>query len=318
MLLVLCWERRGKSLESHSAISAFPTSAAATMRRAVCGQLTVARRRVVLELRDRVAIVTGASRGIGRAIALGLGQAGCRVALAAKSTESTEKLPGSIFTVAAELEALGARSLPVQVDVRDEAQIEMLAAKTLDAWGRIDFLVNNAGALFWKPLLETPAKRFDLVMGVNARAAFLCCKAALPAMIRQRWGHIINMSPPLDLSIVPGRIAYAISKLGMTLLTFGLAEEMRPHNVAVNSLWPVTIIESQASINWGLGTREMWRTADILVDCVLRLVAKEPSTLTGQALLDEDFLRAEGVTDFGKYACVPGTEPTRMAWTNVN
>jgi citronellol/citronellal dehydrogenase len=165
--------------------------------------------------------------------------------------------------------------------------------------------------------LDTPPKRFDLVMNVNARAAFLCSRAVLPVMIRQRWGHIINMSPPLDLEMVPGRIAYAISKLGMTLLTHGLAEEVRPHNIAVNSLWPVTVIESQASINWGLGTPAQWRKPDILVDCVLRLAAKEPGELTGQALLDEDFLRAEGVADFGGYACVPGTDPPRLTWTAV-
>src|SRR5205807_10090934 len=125
----------------------------------------------------------------------------------------------------------------------------------------------------------------------------------------QRWGHIINMSPPIEPKVVPGRIAYFISKFGMTLLTHGLAEEVRAHNVAVNSLWPVTIIESQASINHGLGTPAMWRKPDILVDCVLRLVQKGPAEMTGQALLDEGFLRTEGVTDFSCYACVPGTEP---------
>jgi citronellol/citronellal dehydrogenase len=266
-------------------------------------------------LQGRVAIVTGASRGIGRAIALGLAKAGCRVVIAAKSTTSTEKLPGSIFSVAAEVEALGAQALPVQVDVRDEQQIEDLAAKTRERFGRIDLLVNNAGALYWNSLSETPAKRFDLVMAVNARAAFLCCRAVLPAMIEQRWGHIINMSPPLDLAMVPGRIAYAISKLGMTLLTFGLAEEVRSHHIAVNALWPVTIIESQASINHALGSREMWRKPDILVDCVLRLAQKDPGEITGQALLDEDFLRAEGMTDFSGYACVPGTQPPRLSWS---
>src|SRR5438034_276637 len=127
------------------------------------------------------------------------------------------------------------------------------------------------------------------VMGVNARAAFLCSRAVLPSMIGRRWGHVINLSPPLDLAMVPGRVAYAISKLGMTLLTFGLAQEVRPHNVAVNSLWPVTVIESQASINHGLGTPQTWRKPDILVDCVLRIVRKDPA-FTGQALLDEDFL----------------------------
>src|SRR5262245_31033216 len=255
-------------------------------------------------LKGRVAVVTGASRGIGRAIALGLARAGCHVVIAAKSTESTAKLPGSIFSVAAEAEAMGAQALAVQVDVRDAGQIEALAARALEHFGRIDVLVNNAGALHWTGLLDTPAKRFDLVMSVNARAAFLCCRAVLPSMIAQRWGHIINISPPLDLAMVPGRIAYAISKLGQTLLTVGLAEEVRQHNIAVNSLWPVTIIESQASINWQLGTPEQWRKPDILVDCVLRMLQKEPAALTGKALLDEDFLRAEGVTDFGVYACV--------------
>ncbi len=202
----------------------------------------------------KVAVVTGASRGIGRAIVLGLAREGFHVVVAAKSVESTEKLPGSIHTVAREVEELGGEALPLQVDVRDERQIEEMAARTVERFGRIDVLVNNAGALHWQGLLETPAKKFDLVMAVNARAAFLCCRAVLPFMIRNRWGHILNMSPPFDMAMVPGRIAYAISKLGMTLLTHGLAEEVRPHNVAVNSLWPVTIIESQASINWGLGT----------------------------------------------------------------
>ncbi len=270
---------------------------------------------VMSELQERVAIVTGASRGIGRALALGLARAGCHVVIAAKSTTSTEKLPGSIFTVAAEVEALGALALPVQADLRDERQIEDLTAKTLEHFGRIDLLINNAGALHWSNLLDTPAKRFDLVMSVNARAAFLCCRAVLPAMIARRWGHIINMSPPLDLSMVPGRIAYSISKLGMTLLSLGLAEEVRSHNIAVNSLWPATIIESQASINHALGKPEMWRKPDILVDCVLRLVRKEPAEMTGQMLLDEDFLRGEGVADFSGYACVPGTQPPRLSWS---
>ncbi|MBL8799716.1 MAG: SDR family oxidoreductase [Planctomycetia bacterium] len=263
-------------------------------------------------LQGRVAIITGASRGIGRALALGLARQGCAVVIAAKSTESTEKLPGSIHSVAREAEALGGAALPVQVDVRDEAQVEGLAAQALARFGRIDILINNAGALWWQPLSETPLKRFDLVMGVNARAAFAACRAVLPAMRQRRWGHIINMSPPIDLKFVPGRVAYCISKFGMTLLTHGLAEEVRADNIAVNSLWPVTIIESQASINLGIGNREQWRKPDILVDCVLKLTAREPSSVTGQALLDEDFLRQEGVTDFTGYACVPGTNPRRV------
>jgi len=265
-------------------------------------------------LEGQVAIVTGSSRGIGRAMALGLAREGCRVVIAAKSTVPSEKLPGSIYTVAAEVEGLGGQALPLQVDVRDETQIEAMAARTLERFGRIDILVNNAGALHWKGILETPARRFDLVMGVNARAAFLCCRAVLPAMIRQRRGHIVNLSPPFDVTMAPGRIAYAISKLGMTLLTHGLADEVGPNNIAVNSLWPRTVVESQASINWGLGTPTQWRKPEILVDCLLRLTRKEPAELTGQALIDQDFLRSEGVTDFGGYACIPGADPPPLTW----
>jgi citronellol/citronellal dehydrogenase len=266
------------------------------------------------DLAGRVAVITGASRGIGRALALGLARAGCHIVVAAKSTESSERLPGSIHTVAKEVEELGVRALPVQIDVRDGEQITALAARTLAELGRIDILINNAGALWWKPLQETPPKRFDLVMDVNARASFLMAQAVLPNMIERRWGHIINMSPPIETRVVPGRIAYFISKFGMTLLTHGLADEVRAANIGVNSLWPVTIIESQASINWGLGSREQWRKPDILVDCVLRLVRKDPLEITGQALLDEDFLHREGVTDLGSYACVPGTTPMRIPW----
>ena len=140
-----------------------------------------------MSLSGRTAIVTGASRGIGRALVLGLTKAGCAVVVAAKSTNSTEKLPGSVYTVTGEVEALGGQALPIVVDVRDEAQVEALAARTLERFGRIDVLVNNAGALWWRPLLETPAKRFDLVMSVNARAAFLCSRAVLPSMIWQCW-----------------------------------------------------------------------------------------------------------------------------------
>jgi citronellol/citronellal dehydrogenase len=266
------------------------------------------------DLSGRVAIVTGASRGIGRAIALGLARTGVAIVVAAKSTESTDKLPGSLFTVAEEIEKLGGKALPVQVDVRDEAQIDQMAAKTLEQFGRIDILVNNAGALFWQSVVDTPPKRFDLVMDVNARAAFLCCRAVLPSLIKNQWGHIVNMSPPLDPGFAAGRVAYAISKLGMTLLTHGLADEVKPHNIAVNSLWPVTIIESQASINWNLGSRAMWRKPEILADCVLRLVQKDPAVTTGRSLMDEDFLRGEGVTDFSAYACVPGSNPPRIDW----
>jgi citronellol/citronellal dehydrogenase len=266
------------------------------------------------ELAGRVAIITGASRGIGRAIALRLAREGVRVVIAAKTAKPDPRLPGTIYTVAEEVQALGGEALPIQVDVRDENAIQQMVEQTLQRWGRIDILVNNAGALWWKPLLETPAKRFDLVMGVNVRAAFLCAQAVLPTMIQQRWGHIVNMSPPLDLSVIAGRIAYMISKFGMTMLTVGLAEEVREHHIAVNSLWPRTLIESQATIAFQLGEPRYWRKVDIMADALYELVRREPSTCTGKAWFDEELLREAGITDFSVYNCTPDGEPLPIDW----
>jgi len=266
------------------------------------------------ELAGRVAIITGASRGIGRAIALRLAREGVRVVIVAKTAEPDPRLPGTIYTVADEVAALGGEALPVRVDVRDENAIQQMVEQTLQRWGRIDILVNNAGALWWKPLLETPAKRFDLVMSVNVRAAFLCAQEVLPTMIQQRWGHIVNMSPPIEPSVVAGRIAYMISKFGMTLLTYGLAEEVREYNIAVNSLWPRTLIESQATIAFQLGDPRHWRKANIVADALYELVRREPSHATGKVWFDEELLRAAGMTDFSQYNCTPDGEPLPIDW----
>ena len=267
-----------------------------------------------MRLQGRVAIVTGASRGVGRAVALGLAREGADVVLAAKTMEPDPRLPGTLMDVAREVEALGRRALAVRTDVRSVEQIEAMVARARAEFGRIDILVNNAGALWWTPVLDTPEKRFDLVMGVNVRAAFFASRAVLPHMIRQRWGHIVNMSPPIDVRHVPGRVAYMVSKFGMTMLTYGLAEEVREHNVAVHSLWPVTAVESWATIHFGIGSRETWRKPDIRADATVALVTKEPSLRTGKAWLDEEVLREEGVTDFSGYACVPGTSPPPIGW----
>ena len=269
------------------------------------------------KLDGRVAIITGASRGIGKAIALKLAKEGADIVVAAKTTEPDPRLPGTIYDAAREVEALGRRALPVRCDVREADQIEAMAAQALDTFGRIDILVNNAGALWWYPVLDTPARKFDLVMGVNARAAFLCARACLPAMIKQRWGHIVNMSPPVDTRLAAHHVAYMISKFGMTLVAHGLAEEVKEHNVAANALWPVTIIESQATINFGLMPRQYWRKADIMADALYAIVSKEPAERTGQALLDEEVLRADGVTDFKPYAIDPDVEPIKLDWEMV-
>jgi len=265
-------------------------------------------------LKNRVAIITGASRGIGKVIALELAKQGVNVAILAKSTESTEKLPGSIYETAKEVEALGGQALPLQCNVRNIEEIEQAVQKTFAQFGRVDIAINNAGALWWKPLLETPVNRFNLVMEVNVRASFYLAYFCLPHMIKNKWGHIINMSPPVDVRVAPNHIAYMTSKFGMTLIAHGLAGEVKEHNVACNALWPATIIESQASINWGLGDPSMWRKPQILSDCVLEMIQRKPSELTGHALIDEDFLRECGITDFGKYSVVPGSHPTRINW----
>lgn len=260
-------------------------------------------------LQDRVAVITGSSRGIGRDIALALAQEGCHIVVTAKTTEPTPKLPGTIYTVADEVKAFGVQALPLACDVRSAEAIQAMVEQTKTHFGRIDILVNNAGALWWEPVLKTPAKRFDLVMDVNVRASFLTAQAVLPAMIERQWGHIINMSPPINYDHLANRVGYMISKFGMTMLSMGLAEEMRPHNIAVNSLWPVTLIESLATINWGLGGPEMWRKGTIMADAVVAMVTREPMACTGQALLDEPVLREAGVTDFEPYSCVPGSQP---------
>jgi citronellol/citronellal dehydrogenase len=262
----------------------------------------------------KVAFVTGASRGVGKAIALELARAGCDVVIASRTVTPDPRLPGTIGDTAREIEALGRRAHAIALDVRDDGAVERAVKSALDALGRIDFLVNNAGALFWRPLADTPLKRFDLVMGVNARGAFACTHHVLPAMRAQKFGHILMLSPPVAPAASGGKIAYAISKFGMTLIAHGLAGEVRNDNVAANALWPATLIESLATINWALGDKTVWRTPQILADATLRIFAKEPRTFTGHALIDEDFLREEGVTDFAPYRCDPAHEPPRVGF----
>ncbi|MBI4209609.1 MAG: SDR family oxidoreductase [Deltaproteobacteria bacterium] len=267
-----------------------------------------------MKLKNRVAIVTGASRGVGRSVALALAREGCDIALAAKTVEPHPKLPGTLGSVAQEVEALGRKALSIQTDVRFVDQIEAMVEKTVEAFGRVDILINNAGAAWWYNMEETPEKKFDLVMNVNCKGPFFAAQAVLPHMKKNRWGHIVNMSPPIQPEMAGGKIAYMISKFGMTLLTHGLAKEAAGSNIAVNSLWPVTLIESLATINLGLGTPENWRKADILADATVAIVTKEPRSRSGQALFDEDVLREEGIKNFDHYACVPGSTPMVIPW----
>lgn len=276
-------------------------------------------------LAGQVAIVTGASRGIGRAIALRLAREGMHIVIAAKSTTPHPTLPGTIYTVAAEVRALGVRALPLAVDVRDEEAVAGMATRTLAAFGRIDALVCNSGALWWRDVADTPLARYDLVHGVNARGAFACTRAVLPAMRAAGHGRIIVMSPPMDGMgrWAKGKAAYLISKWGMTILALGAGAELAGTGVTVNALWPATLVESYATKNFGLGRRGDWRSADVVADAVERLIAEVPGDAggagggltTGEALIDEDYLRRRGWADadFVRYRCVPGVEPPK-AW----
>ena len=255
-------------------------------------------------LSGRVAVVTGASRGIGKALAIRLAQDGADVVVAAKSEQSTEKLPGSIHETAGAIRALGRRSLAIPTDVRDEDAIRNMIERTVSELGRLDILVNNAGAIWTQPILQTPPKRFDLMMGINARAAYIACYYALPQMVKQQWGHVLNMCPRLTLDPSPGRVAYMISKLGMARLAIGLAAEHQKDNIAGNALWPRTIIESQASINWKMSDRSQWRTPEILCDASIAIFAQEPRTCTGGQWIDEEILtKLAGITNFDHYWC---------------
>ncbi len=256
------------------------------------------------DLSGRVAVVTGGSRGIGKAIAIRLAREGADVVIAAKSQQSSEQLPGSIYETADAVRAEGRRALAIPTDVRSEDAVRAMIERTVSEFGRLDILINNAGAIWLQPVLQTPPKKFDLMMNVNVRAAYLGAYFSLPHMQKQRWGHILNMCPRLTMNPSPGRTCYMISKLGMAQLAIGIAEEHRADNIAVNTLWPRTPIETQATIRWKIGDRSKWRTPQILCDAAMAIFAQEPALYSGHQLIDEQVLtELAGTTAFDQYWC---------------
>lgn len=273
---------------------------------------------VELPLAGRVAVITGASRGIGRALALRLAREGADIVVAAKSETASAALPGSIYTVAEEVRGLGRQALPMRVDVRNEEDIANLMSAADATFGRLDILVNNAGALWWEPLLKKPPQRYDLMWQVNVRASYLTAYYALPIMIRGGWGHIINCSPAISNTPSPGYVAYMSTKMGMSRLAIGIAAEHREDNVAANALWPAAPIESQATLNWGstkMGTPEQWRTPEIFCDAVMEILRRPPADCTGRQVTDEEVLREAGWTeaDLERY-WLAGKPPGRPLW----
>jgi citronellol/citronellal dehydrogenase len=261
------------------------------------------------DLKGRTLFITGASRGIGKAIALRAAADGANVAIAAKTAEPNPKLPGTIYTAAEEIEAAGGRALPLQVDIRDESQVQAAVEKTAAAFGGIDILVNNASAINLTGTLATPMKRFDLMWGVNARGTFACSQACLPHLKRGTNPHILTLSPPLNLDPkwFQHHVAYTIAKYGMSLCVLGMAEEFRRDGIAVNALWPRTVILTAVlAMLGGITPPENCRKPDIVADAAYAILTRDSRSYTGHFAIDEEVLREEGVTDFDRYAVAPG------------
>ncbi len=262
-------------------------------------------------LRDKTLFITGASRGIGRAIALRAAADGANVVIAAKTTDPHPELPGTIHTVAAEVEAAGGRALPVAVDLRFEDQIETGVRRAIDAFGGIDAVINNAGAISLTPTLETGAKRFDLLMSVNVRATYLCTRACVPHLKRSENPHVLVLAPPpsLDSKWLAPHLAYSLSKYGMSLCVIGMAAEFENESIGVNALWPKTVIATAAlSRLKGLVSLEQCRRPEIVADAAHAIVTRDSRECTGNFFIDEEVLVAEGVTDFERYAVEPGRQ----------
>jgi len=263
-----------------------------------------------MSLRNKTVLITGGSRGIGKAIALRLAREGANLAIAAKTTEPHPKLEGTIFSAAAEIEALGVKVLPIACDIRNEEQIDAAVRATVEAFGGIDILVNNASAISLTPTSHTEPKRYDLMQDIQVRGTFLMCRACLPYLKESGHAHILNLSPPINLNPkwLGQHLAYTISKYGMSMIVMGLAEELRKNNIGVNALWPRTTIATAAVQNLlgGDALMQMSRKPEIVADAAFAILNRAPLERSGRFFIDEEVLAEEGITDFSAYAVQPG------------
>ena len=266
-----------------------------------------------MNLKGKTIFISGASRGIGLAIVRKAAADGANVAIAAKTTDSNPKLPGTIYTAATEIEQAGGKALPLQCDIRDEDQVLAAARRTAETFGGIDILVNNASAINLTPTHATPMKRFDLMFGVNVRGTYLCTQACLPELIKSakagRNPQVLNMSPPLSMKEhwFKGHVAYSMAKYGMSECTLGHAGEFRPHGIAVNALWPRTVIQT-AALQMIPGVEPAHcRTPEIMADAAYAVLTADAATTTGNFFIDEEVLKQAGVTDLSRYSVVPGS-----------
>jgi citronellol/citronellal dehydrogenase len=258
---------------------------------------------------NQTVVITGASRGIGKAIALRLAKEGANVIVAAKSTEENPKLGGTIFSAAKEIEESGGKALAVQCDIRFEDQIQQMVQKTVETFGGIDILVNNASAISLTTTEQTETKRFDLMHSINVRGTFLVTKACIPFLKRSSNPHILTLSPPLNLrpKWFANHVAYTLTKYNMSMMTIGWAEEFKKDKIAVNSLWPrTTIATAVRNLLGGDALIKMSRKPEILADAAYCILKKPSAECTGNLFIDEEVLAKEGVRDLDKYAVTPG------------
>ena len=266
-----------------------------------------------MSLSGKTIFITGGSRGIGLAIAKRAAVDGAKIAIAAKTAEPHPKLPGTIFTAAQEIRDAGGQALAIQCDIRDEDQIAAAIAQTVKEFGGIDILVNNASAINLTPTLHTPAKRFDLMFDVNARGTFLTSQAAIPFLKESgqagRNPHILTLSPPLSMKAkwFKSNLAYTMAKYGMSMCVLGMAEEFKRDGIAVNALWPRTVIDTAAlAMVPGVDT-DFGRTPEIMADSAYIILNRDSKECSGNFFVDDEVLISEGITDLDKYSVVPGT-----------
>ncbi|TWH24542.1 MULTISPECIES: NAD(P)-dependent oxidoreductase [unclassified Aminobacter] len=259
-----------------------------------------------MSLKGKTLFISGGSRGIGLAVALRAARDGANVTIAAKTAEPHPKLPGTIYTAAEEIEKAGGRALPVVCDIRDEAQVREAVAKTVEVFGGIDICINNASAISLTPTLATDMKRFDLMHQINTRGTFLVSKMCIPHLRLAENPHILNLAPPLDMKAkwFKNHVAYTMAKYGMSMCTLGMSAEFASEGIAVNSLWPLTAIDTAAVRNLlgGEAVASMSRSPRIMADAAYAIVNRPARETTGNFFIDEEVLREEGVTDFSVYA----------------
>lgn len=263
-------------------------------------------------LKNKTVFITGASRGIGKAIALRLAKEGANIIIAAKSVEENSKLGGTIFSAAKEVEEVGGQSLATQCDIRFEDQITNAVNKGVEKFGGIDIVINNASAISLTPTEQTEPKRFDLMHDINVRGTFFVTKTCIPYLKRSSNAHILTLSPPLNIKPkwFAGHLAYTLTKYNMSMMAIGWAAELKQYNIASNALWPRTTIDTAAVRNLlgGEALAKMSRTPEILADAAFYILSKPSTQCTGNCFIDEEVFAAEGITDLDKYSVVPGAQ----------